>query len=183
MHKECLSAIKPLQSNSNILINKPDKKSGVVILSKTDYITKRNFNLEDEAKFLLLGTASKNNKTSKIKYRIRRRLLQLHRDDLLPTNLNELIQRLTLSGRAYTACSKRKGKMYHSNPSCLCPVQRNTSGPKVYLLFSNQFSLSTRASAYGTPSPLLTSLKLQLWNLPLFSSVLLIFRVYFLMSI
>ena len=34
MHRECLSAIKSLRSNSNIVITKPDKGSGVVILNK-----------------------------------------------------------------------------------------------------------------------------------------------------
>ena len=41
MHRECLSAIKTLRSNSNILITKPDKGSCEVILNKTDYIKKK----------------------------------------------------------------------------------------------------------------------------------------------
>ena len=91
MHRECLSAIKSLRSNNNILITKPDKGSGMVILNKTDYIKKMNSILEDKTKFLTLGPSSKKDNTSKIKSRIQRRLLQLHKDDLLLANLNDLI--------------------------------------------------------------------------------------------
>ena len=97
-HRECLSVIKSLQSNSNILITKPDKGSGVVILNKTDYIKKMNFILQDKTKFLTLGQSVEKNKTSKIKSRIQCRLLQLHKDNLLPVNLYNLI-RLTGSQR------------------------------------------------------------------------------------
>ena len=50
-------------------------------------------------------------------------------------------------------------------------------------LFSKRFSLSTRATAYGTLSPLLPALKLQIWTLPSSFSALLTFRVYLLMSL
>ena len=92
MHRERLSAIKSLRSNSNILITKPDKGSCVVILNKTDYIKKMNSILEDETKFLTLGPSSEKDNASKIKSRIQRRLLQLHKDDLLPANLYDLIR-------------------------------------------------------------------------------------------
>ena len=92
MHRECLSAIKSLRSNSNVLITKPDKRSGVVILNKTDYIKKMNSILEDEMKFLTLCTSREKDNTSKIKFWILRRLLQLHKDDFLPANLYDLIR-------------------------------------------------------------------------------------------
>ena len=50
-------------------------------------------------------------------------------------------------------------------------------------LFSKRFSLSTRATAYGTLSPLLPALKLQIWTLPSSFSALLTFRVYLRMSL
>ena len=50
-------------------------------------------------------------------------------------------------------------------------------------LFSNLFSLSIRATAYGTLSPLLTSLKLQIWTLVRPFSALSTFRVFLLMSL
>ena len=92
MHRECLCAIKSLRSNSNILITKPDKGSGMVILNKTDYIKKMNSILEDETKFLTLGLSSEKDNTSKIESRIQCCLLQLHKDDLLPANLYDLIR-------------------------------------------------------------------------------------------
>ena len=92
MHRECLSAIKSLRSNNNILITKPDEGLGVVILNKTDYIKKMNSILEDETIFLTLGPSSEKDNTSKIESRIQRRLLQLHKDDLLPANLYDLIR-------------------------------------------------------------------------------------------
>ena len=41
MHKECFRAINRLR-NDNIIITKPDKGSGVVLLNKSDYVDKMN---------------------------------------------------------------------------------------------------------------------------------------------
>ena len=60
-------------------------------------------------------------------------------------------------------------------------MQHDTSWPNTSLLFSNRSSLSIRATANETRSPLLTSLKLQIWTLPPFFSALLTFRDYLLM--
>ena len=92
MHKECFKAIKSLRSNENILITKPDNGSGVVILTKTDYVAKMDSILQDETKFKLLGSAINNDNTSKIESRIQRRLLQLHKDKLLPPAVYDLIR-------------------------------------------------------------------------------------------
>jgi len=87
MHKECLKTIKALRSNNNILITKPDKGSGVVILNKNDYITKIESILHDETKFKTLGYSTNNDNTAKIEARIQRRLLQLNKDNLLPSSI------------------------------------------------------------------------------------------------
>ena len=55
MHKELFQAIKSLRCNEQILITKPDKGSGVVILNKSDYIKKMGSILEDKTKFLNMG--------------------------------------------------------------------------------------------------------------------------------
>ena len=84
MHRECLKATKSMRSNSNILITKPSKGSGVVILNdyiKTDYIKKMNSILKDETKFLTLCPSNEKDNTSKIESRIQCCLLQLHKDD------------------------------------------------------------------------------------------------------
>ena len=46
-----LEALKVLQKNRNIMLSKPDKGAGVVILNKKDYIDKMLVILEDETKF------------------------------------------------------------------------------------------------------------------------------------
>ena len=51
MHKDHFQAIKSLRSNEQILITKPDKGSGVVILNKSDYIQKMGYILDDKTKF------------------------------------------------------------------------------------------------------------------------------------
>ena len=40
MKKECLKALKSFRSNSDILITKPDKGSGVFVMDTSDYILK-----------------------------------------------------------------------------------------------------------------------------------------------
>ena len=44
-----------LNRNSDILLTRPDKGAGVVILNRTDYITKLATILDDTIKFLKLG--------------------------------------------------------------------------------------------------------------------------------
>ena len=51
MHKECFRAINRLLKNDNIIITKPDKGSGVVLLNKSDYVDKMNEILDDQSKF------------------------------------------------------------------------------------------------------------------------------------
>ena len=64
----------------------------MVILNETGYIKKMNSILENETKLLTLGPSSEKDNTSKIESLIQRRLLQLHKDDLLPANLYDLIR-------------------------------------------------------------------------------------------
>ena len=40
MHKECFRAINRLRKNDDIIVTKPDKGSGVVLLNKSDYVDK-----------------------------------------------------------------------------------------------------------------------------------------------
>ena len=48
--------------------------------------------LQDETKFKMLSPATNTNNNSKIESRIQRRLLQLHKDNLLPQNVYERIR-------------------------------------------------------------------------------------------
>ena len=65
MHKEHFQAIKSLRSNEQILITKPDKGSGVVILNKNDYIQKMGNILDDKTKFLNIGGVDQHENTVK----------------------------------------------------------------------------------------------------------------------
>ena len=53
-HGECFQALNSLHSNENIVITKPDKGSGVVILNKNDFIDKMQVILNDPSKFVKL---------------------------------------------------------------------------------------------------------------------------------
>ena len=74
--KECIHAIKSLRSNESILITKPDKGSGVVILDRSDYVSKMNCILQDKSKFENLGPANEFDNTAKTEGKIQKRLLQ-----------------------------------------------------------------------------------------------------------
>ncbi|MGL4493779.1 MAG: hypothetical protein ACRCT5_13160, partial [Tannerellaceae bacterium] len=50
-HKE---ELKKLQSNKDIILSRPDKGTGIVLMNKVDYISKMNFILNDRNKFQLL---------------------------------------------------------------------------------------------------------------------------------
>ena len=74
VHRECFAAIRSLRNNNDIIITKADDKSSqVVILNKSDYITKMNSILNDASKFENLGSVEENDNTLSIEKRIQRR--------------------------------------------------------------------------------------------------------------
>ena len=74
MHTEHFQAIKSLRCNEQILITKPDKGSGVVILNKSDYIKKMGSILEDKTKFLNMGGVHLHDNTAKNEQKLQKRL-------------------------------------------------------------------------------------------------------------
>ena len=62
LSKEELNSIKELKRNNNIVISRPDKGNGVVILNREDYVKKMNVILTD-SKFEALGDADTNDRT------------------------------------------------------------------------------------------------------------------------
>ena len=62
-----------IRCNENIRVAKPDKDSGVVIMNKSDYISKMHFILQDSFKFENLGPSSKIDNTAKIEAHIEKR--------------------------------------------------------------------------------------------------------------
>ena len=56
--------------NDDIIITKPDKGSGVVLLNKNGYIDKMNAILNDQSKFKSLGPVSSNDNRASIESRL-----------------------------------------------------------------------------------------------------------------
>ena len=135
----------------------------MVILNKTDYTAKMNFIFEDQIKFLTLCPSNKHDNTSKIESRMQRSLLQLHEDNLLPTNLYELIRPSSSGWLCIYGLLKTHKKDVPLRPilSVIGSVQHQ--GPNIS---SNRFSLSSQTTAYRTLLPLLILLKPQIWTLP-----------------
>ena len=91
-HGECFRALNSLHSNENIVINKPDKGSGVVILNKNDFIDKMLGILDDPSKFEKLGPTSSNDNTANIESKLQKRLLELFKKDSIPKSLYQNIR-------------------------------------------------------------------------------------------
>ena len=77
MHKKCFRAINGSRKNDDIIITKPDKGSGVVLLNKNDYVDKTNEILDNQSKFKRLGAVSSNDNTASIESHLQKRLLDL----------------------------------------------------------------------------------------------------------
>ena len=92
MHKECFCAINRLRKNDDIFITKPDKGSGVVLLSKSDYVNKMNEILDDQSKSKRLCPVSSNDSTASIESRLQKRLLDLVKADLMPKWIYDAIR-------------------------------------------------------------------------------------------
>ena len=64
--KEIVNTVNTIKKNDKIVIAKPDKGSGVVLLDKTEYLDKMNKILDDSTKFVKLGQTSKFDNLNKI---------------------------------------------------------------------------------------------------------------------
>ena len=92
MHKEHFQAIKSLRCNEQILITKPDKGSGVVILNKSDYIKKMGSILEDKTKFLNMGGVHLHDNTAKNEQKLQKRLLDLANQNILARDVYDRVR-------------------------------------------------------------------------------------------
>ena len=92
MRKECYDAIKHLRSNDKIIITKPDKGSGVVILDYDDYVRKMTSILQDTSKFVKIGASLKHDKTAAIEGKLRRRVGSLCSSGDLPQSIADRIR-------------------------------------------------------------------------------------------
>ena len=89
-----MNALKPLKSlrnNADIVITKADKNNTVVILNKTDYLTKINVILNSQ-KFQEIGPVDTHDNTARIEGSIQRRLLTLLKSEALARSVYEAIR-------------------------------------------------------------------------------------------
>ena len=68
--------------NNDMVLTRPDKGAGVVIVNRADYVSKMNAILEDTNMFLKLGDLSFDD-TQKIKNKLQKRFLELFRSKLI----------------------------------------------------------------------------------------------------
>ena len=81
-----------LRTNEEILMTKPDKGAGVVILNKNDYNDKMKTIFNHTTKILDLGPVTNKDNTAKIESRIQRRLLQLRKEYLISKQVYEAVR-------------------------------------------------------------------------------------------
>ena len=63
LRSDHMMAIGRLKRNEHVIITRPDKGNGVVLLDRADYVRKMNLILGDESKFELLGSADEMDRT------------------------------------------------------------------------------------------------------------------------
>ena len=80
-----------LKRNSDILITRPDKGAGIVILNCTDYITKMTTILDDTTKFLKIGDLSFDD-THKLEIKLQKQYLELFKKKFISREVYELIR-------------------------------------------------------------------------------------------
>ena len=91
MTKECFQVIKSHWMNEKILITKPGKGAGIVILNKNDYNDKMKTILNDTTKFLDLGPVTNKDNAAKIESWIQQWLLQLRKESLISKQVYKAI--------------------------------------------------------------------------------------------
>ena len=92
MQNECYQAIKSLRRNEKILITRPNKGSGVIILNKSYYVTKMGNILNDASKFERLGPAAKADRTATIETKLQNRLPELLNSEQLPKQVYDEVR-------------------------------------------------------------------------------------------
>jgi hypothetical protein len=92
MRKEFYHSLRNLKQLDDVVITKPDKGTGVVLLDKTAYIAKMSTILGDTSKFVVMGPIATNDNTVKIENTLRKRLCELVKSKKLPEAVKEIIR-------------------------------------------------------------------------------------------
>ena len=98
MHFE---SAKQLKMNNDVVLTRPDKGAGVVILNKVDYLNKMYAILGDADKFLKLGDLSFDD-TQRTENKLQKRFLELFKSKLISKEIYEFIRHVcSLRPRMY----------------------------------------------------------------------------------
>ena len=90
--KEHLAAIRELRKNENIVITRPDKGGGTVLLDKSEYIGKMMMILKDKSKFECLGSCEENDHTGLNERALQAFLLRQHKAGLISNGVYDRIR-------------------------------------------------------------------------------------------
>ena len=85
-------AIRELKKNRDLVITRPDKGSGVVLLKRSDYLAKMRTILSNEKKFIELGTMEENDNTLQQERALQAFLLRAHKAGHLTREVYERIR-------------------------------------------------------------------------------------------
>lgn len=87
--REHLQALRDLRSNKDLIICKPDKGNSVVLLDRSDYVSKVDSVLSDGRKFSFDN--SNKDRTASIEMDVTRQIKHLRSDDLIDEDLSKLL--------------------------------------------------------------------------------------------
>ena len=90
--KDMRHSLTALRKNDSIIITKPDKGSGIVVLNKKDYFKKMMVILDDKSKFEHLGPVQTTDKTRKREEGLRKFLSRLVKNKELSKEVYEMIR-------------------------------------------------------------------------------------------
>ena len=105
-----------LKRNTEILFIRPDKGVGVVILNRSDYITKMATILNDTTKFLKLGDISVDD-THKLEIKLQKQFLELFKKTFISRDVYDLIRPIGLQRPRMYGLSK-----LHNFKTSLCDL-------------------------------------------------------------
>ena len=89
MPKSEISSLRNLAKKTDLIIIKPDKGNGVVILDKNDYNTKSLDILSDYTKFRILNNDTLDTNENKLNRILRKLLKQGHKTDCYVTSIRQ----------------------------------------------------------------------------------------------
>ena len=91
-NREHYKSLRLLRNNHDLIIIRPDKGSGTVILNKSDYISKMNDVLKDTTKFTKIGPAEMNDRTPRIESDFQKYLKKMKDKELLSSEIADVIR-------------------------------------------------------------------------------------------